>query len=208
MKTCTIIALIILLCQASVAAEYAGINVFRYGGPQAEGVALNEPIKNIAGPNVGFDFRGGLTGSSKESGLAVNTISSNLNSIINSRSYFDSFGFDMPKMMEFKDSIGILILSSETGVFVSEDTSNLDLLVEVPDPAKEVNAMFNLILLVDETIPADTTATTNAVENAIPVNNAIAFDDTISNGNTVPVEEGVEDPLSNDIELTSLADEQ
>ncbi|RQW80516.1 MAG: hypothetical protein EHM14_04620 [Methanothrix sp.] len=208
MKTCTIIALIILLWQASVAAEYAGINVFRYGGLQAEGVALNEPIKNIAGPNVGFDFRGGLTGSSKESGLAVNTISSNLNSIINSRSYLDSFGFDMPKMMEFKDSIGILILSSETGEFVSEDTSNLDIPVEVPDPAKEVNAMFNLILLVDETIPADTTATTNAVENAIHVNNAIAFDDTISNGNTVPVEEGVEDPLSNDIELTSLADEQ
>jgi hypothetical protein len=208
MKTCIIIALTILLWQASVAAEYAGINVFQYGGPQASGVALNEPIKSIAGPNVGSDFKGGLTGSSKESGLAVNTISSNLNSIINSRSYLNPFEFDMSKMVEFKDSIGILILNSETGEFISEDTSNLDLPVEVPDPAKEVNAMFNLILPVDETIPADTTATTTAVENAMPVDNAIAVDDTISDGNTVPVEEGVEDPLSNDVELTSSEDAQ
>jgi hypothetical protein len=207
MKTCIIIILIILLWQASVADEYAGIKVFRYDGSQAPDIALTESTKSVAGPNVGFDFKGGLAGSSKESGLAVNAISSNLNSIINSRFSLNSFEFDTPKMTEFKDSMEILILNSETGAFVSEDTSHLALPMQAPDPAKEVNAMFNLILPVEETIPDDTATTEpaeTAVENPIPVENAIADDDTVPDGNTVPVE----DPSGDEAAPTSPEDAQ
>ena len=211
MKACIIITLIILLWQASVADEYAGIKVFRYDGSQASDIALKEPTKNVAGPYVGFDFKGGLVGSSKESGLAVNAISSNLNSIINSLFSLNSFEFDMPKMTVFKDSMGILILNSETGASVSEDTSHLDLPMQAPDPATEVNAMFNLILPDDETIPADTATTEpaeTAIENAIPVEYAIAIDDTIPDGNTVPVEESVEDSSGDETAPTSPEDTQ
>lgn len=195
MKTCIIIILIILLWQASLADEYVGIKVFRYDGSQAPDIALKDSTKNVAGPNVGFDFKGGLAGSSKESGLAVNAISSNLNSIINSRFSLKSFEFETPKMTEFKDSMGILILNSETGAFVSEDTSDLALPVQASDPAKEVNAMFNLILP-DETIPADAATTEPAetvIENSGPVENAIVDDDPVPDGNTAPVEDPSED---------------
>lgn len=196
MKTCIIIILIVLLWQASLADEYAGIKVFRYDGSLAPDTALKDSTKNVAGPNVGFDFKGGLAGSSKESGLAVNAISSNLNSIINSRFSLKSFEFDAPKMMEFKDSMEILILNSETGAVVSEDTSDLTPPVQASDSAKEVNAMFNLILPVDETIPGDAATIEPAetvIENAGPVENAIVDDDPVPDGSTASVEGPSED---------------
>ena len=207
MKTCIIIILIVLLWQASLADEYAGIKVFRYDGSQAPDIALKDSTKNVAGPNVGFDFKGGLAGSSKESGIAVNAISSNLNSIINSRFSLNSFEFDLPKMTEFKDSMGILFLNSGTGASVSEDASDLAPPVQASDPAKEVNAMFNLILPVEETIPADTATTEPAetvIENAGPVENAIVDDDAVPDGSTAPVE----DPSGDKAAPTSPTDAQ
>lgn len=155
MKICIITAWIIFLWQASAAAGYAGIGVLQYGGPLATGVTMSDSSEGFSGSNAGFQLGSDLNSPFDKGGSTANPISSNLNNLINSQSYISPFEFYMQKEMELTDAIGFLILQSDEGVPVFDDMKDVDMNSEVPDTAKDVNAMLDQIIPVEDAMPLE-----------------------------------------------------